>query len=618
MKTNLLSFVLILAVLTGYSQSKFTEFVGPNKYLSVKETRMHPGQTTINQGGIIGEKMLDFTPIGTTWYDLQTTNYGNVMKRMYAYPDGTIGSTWCGAGEELVYERGAGYNYFDGSSWGEPNLHVGPEDRMGSPCYAPWGPEGEIIAVYRYIPDANDFSIYFYKREIKGEGDWTEVELAPPTGFALVWHSMITSGENHEHIHLLAETYSYDLPPLPYQGQENALLYYRSSDGAENWDIEEHIIEGLGSEYFDDINDLSHDWANPVGDTIAFSYGFDVFGGRVFRSYDNGDNWEIIPVFNSPIPGVDPPLTTDYFIPCGVGSSACALDSEGNVHVAFPRNSTQFADPDNYYRPYTDGVIYWNESMEPLDTTTISTYTLDYLEEGGYLVGWVIGYEDFEILTDQPTYGNSACAFPQFSIDADDNLFLVYNSIAPGYDNGPGTFTYRHIIVNRSFDGGATWLGQVDINTDPLFLISECAFPMMPPVIMDDIHITYQRDGEQGIAQWQEDHPEVENEILYTQYDKYIFTDVPENKSARAFEVSECYPNPASEILAFSVNLSRNTTIQYSIANITGQVVKELTTLEMKAGQNPVKLDVSDLLAGIYFCTVSDGLNHVTKKFVVK
>ncbi len=114
------------------------------------------------------------------------------------------------------------------------------------------------------------------------------------------------------------------------------------------------------------------------------------------------------------------------------------------------------------------------------------------------------------------------CAFPQFSIDADDNLFLVYNSIAPGYDNG--TWTYRHIIVNRTFDGGATWVGQVDINTEPIFLISECAFPAMPPVIMDDIHITFQKDLEPGIAQWQLNHIEVENQITHMQFDKIIFT----------------------------------------------------------------------------------------------
>ena len=50
---------------------------------------------------------------------------------------------------------------------------------------------------------------------------------------------MMTSGDNHEHIHLLA--YTYDTPVL---GQENALLYYRSSDGGETWDPDGIIIEG--------------------------------------------------------------------------------------------------------------------------------------------------------------------------------------------------------------------------------------------------------------------------------------------------------------------------------------------------------------------------------------
>ena len=273
MKTNLLSFMLVLFISVGFSQSQFTEIVGPNKYLKVKETHLHPAYGTSQQSEIIGQKMLDFSDIGTTWNDLQTLNYGNVMQRNWAYPDGTLGSTWLSAGQENVPERGAGYNYYDGSAWGDPNPHVGPEDRMGSPCYAPWGPEGEIIALYRYI--AGEGPIFFYKREIKGEGDWVEVELPPPPGVSLVWHSMITSGDNHEHIHLLAETYD-----QPYGGQENALLYYRSSDGAETWDIEEHIIEGLGIDYFADINDLSMDWANPVGNTIAFTYGFDAFGTK--------------------------------------------------------------------------------------------------------------------------------------------------------------------------------------------------------------------------------------------------------------------------------------------------------------------------------------------------
>ncbi|MEZ5148066.1 MAG: hypothetical protein R2759_13640 [Bacteroidales bacterium] len=110
------------------------------------------------------------------------------------YSDGAVRFSWLCAGENDDPDRGAGCLYYDGNNWGEPDWHVGPDDRMGSPSYAPYGPEGEIISLYRYAVGAGP--IYFYIRETKGEGDWEELELLPPDGVSLVWHSMITSGEN--------------------------------------------------------------------------------------------------------------------------------------------------------------------------------------------------------------------------------------------------------------------------------------------------------------------------------------------------------------------------------------------------------------------------------------
>lgn len=609
MKSKLLSIMLAMIITFGYSQSKFIDKVNTKGHIQLKQTSMHPNQSVSGQESIIGQKLNEYSILGTTWNDLQTLNYGNVMQRMWAYPDGTIGSSWLAAGQDNIPDRGAGYNYFDGTDWGEPNLHVGPEDRMGSPCYAPWGPEGEIIALYRY-PATGNGSIFFYKREVKGEGDWIEVERLPPTGISLVWHSMITSGENHEHIHLLAETYD-----EPYEGQENALLYYRSSDGAESWDIEEEIIEGLGDDYFADINDLSYDWANPVGDTIAFSYGFDEFGGRVFKSYDNGGTWEFITAVISPYSPLNPPLTSDRF-GCGVGSSACVLDSEGKAHVAFARMFRNFQEDGVYYEPYTDGMLYWNESMPPLDSTIISTYTIEYLEEGGYLMGWILGDETYEIPELQPTYANALCAYPQLSIDADDNLFMAYSSLAPGYSNG--IYDYRHIVTNSSFDGGLTWEGQRDLNTDLEFIFSECAFPMMPPFSLDEIHVTYQEDDQPGINEWLEDHAPVENRIHHMKFDKSFFTGIAEKNSSLGLLMSECYPNPASESLSFIVNIQRKSNVSYFVSNITGQVVKEFTYTDMRQGNNTISIDVSEFLSGVYFCTVNDGLYQTTQKFIVK
>ncbi|GAB4327472.1 MAG: hypothetical protein Kow00127_20250 [Bacteroidales bacterium] len=599
--TLLLSAVLLMAgFLFAQGPVKLT---GPDVHLRLKQQQLHPGYYQSVQSQVPGAKSYDFTIIGTTWNDLQALNYGNVMQRMWSWPDGTVGSSWLCAGENDDPERGAGYNFFDGSAWGEPNLHVGPPDRMGSPSYAAWGPEGEIIALYRYTPGSGP--IYLYKREVRGQGDWVEVELLPPQGVSLVWHSMTTSGQNHETIQLLALTYD-----EPYMGQENALLYYRSSDGGETWDIAGQIIDGLGSDYFATINSLSYAWANSVGDTIAFTYGFDEFGGRVFRSYDNGDSWEIIPVFNSPFSSLDPPETSDRF-GCGVGSSAVALDSQGKVHVAFSRMVKIFQPDGVYYEPYTDGLIYWNEDMEPLDTTTISAVTMDYLIAGGNLVGWILGDETYQIPSGQPNYANALCAFPQFSVDSDDNLFLAWCAVAPGYTNG--TYDFRHIVINRSFDGGNSWVGPLDICTDLVLLYSECAFPMMPPVIYDQLHVTYQEDNEPGINQWLNNHPPVENRINHTPIDKMTLTTVDRHE-APGMQLSECWPNPASDEIFFKIGAESDEDPVVQIVSLTGQEVTAPFKVKNN-GRLPVRVDISDLAPGTYLLVVRDSRFRAVRKF---
>jgi hypothetical protein len=532
------------------------------------------------------------------------------MNRIYAYPDGTIGATWQCSGEGAVPDRGTGYNYYDGAEWGTADPHIGADVRTGWPSYAPWGPNGEILCHYWYATGSLPGPIKFYKRENKGEGDWVETVLYGPEGLSIVWHSMTTSGENHEHIHLLAFTYD-----APYQGQEHALVYYRSSDGAVTWDIDGVIIEGLGADYFATINLLNYDWANPVGNTIAFSYGFDEFGGRVFKSYDNGDSWDIIEVFESPFDPTDPPTDTEMF-PCGVGTSACALDSEEKLHVVFSRMRKIWTSGDLYYYPYTDGLIYWNEDMPVLDTTIISSYTLDYLNAAGNLIGWVMSSEPYEIPDEQPNYGSSLCAFPQISIDADDNMFVAYSTLAPDYSSG--TFFYRHILANGSFDGGNIWNGQIDLNAEIQFILSECAYPEMAPVIGDYVHVVFQEDNIPGIHEWLENHPPCENRMYHKDVPKDIFIGVCEPAETLQFEISQNFPNPASNTTQLGLRLEKTSDVSVSIVNVVGQIIKKTDMGTMNTGNNIITLDVSDLSPGIYYYTVQVDEQKATRKMIVQ
>jgi hypothetical protein len=588
-----------------FAQLKFAQITGPEKDHRIRQEQVKPDQVSPSSETVPGQKLFDNAIIGTTWYDLQS--YTNVMQRIWAYPDGTVGATWMSAGQNLVPERGAGYNYYNGSVWGTPNLHVGPADRMGWPSYAPFGPNGEIIALYKYV--AGSGPIKFFKRENKGQGDWIESELTPPAGVSLVWHSMMTSGDNHEFIHLLAYTYD-----IEYQGQTNALLYYRSSDGGQTWEIDGEVIDGLSSSDFPTIHSLTYAWANPVGETIAFTLGFDEWGGWVFKSYDNGDSWEKIQVMETTLDPFDLPANSDN-IPCGTGNSSIVLDKQGNAHIVFSRMVKIYSGDTLYYYPFTDGLIYWNESMPMIDTTLISSYTLDFLDAAGNLCGYVLSSQPtFTIPSGQPSYQNSLCAFPQLSIDAQDNLFVASSMLAPDFSNT--TYFYRHIIANSSFDMGNSWGGQIDLNGDLQYIFSECAYPEMAPVIDDYIHVAFQEDAFPGIAEWLTNHEKVQNNIMYMKIDKDVFVGLKENTETLPFEFS-ISPNPGNSVSFLNLKLDKPGNISVDILNQVGQSVYSSQTGTYSEGQHLIRLDVSDLPAGIYYCVVKSEGKQTTKKIVV-
>lgn len=606
MKTLQITILACAISFSAVAQPKFAQIKGPEKNLRIMQEQVRPDLASPYSGDIIpGQKLFDNSIIGTTWYDLQS--YTNVMQRIWAYPDGTIGATWMSAGEGLVPERGAGYNYFNGTTWGTAIPHVGPADRKGWPSYAPWGPNGEIIALYSYVVGSG--SIKFYKREIKGQGEWIETTLAPPAGVSLVWHSMMTSGDNHEYIHVLAYTYD-----AAYQGQTNALLYYRSSDGAQTWEIEGDQIDGLGSNDFPTIHSLTYAWANPVGETIAFTLGFDEWGGWLFKSNDNGENWTKTQVMNTELDPFDLPASSDK-IPCGTGNSACVLDSQGNAHVVFSRMVKIYSGDTLYYYPYTDGLIYWNESMPVIDTTLISSYTLDYLDAAGILCGYVLSSVDpYTIPSGQPSYQNSICAFPQLSIDAQDNIFVAASALAPDFSNS--TYLYRHIIANSTFDHGNSWNGPIDLNGDLQYIFSECAYPEMAPVISDYVYVAFQEDAFPGIHEWLADHDATVNNIMLMKIDKDVFVGLKENTENLPYEFS-LSPNPSKSVSFLNLKLDKAGNISVTILNQVGQRVYNTEPGRFSEGQHTISLDVSGLQAGVYYCVVNFNGQSLTKKLVV-
>ena len=224
------------------------------------------------------KQLMDDPILFSTRYDLQT-NVSD-QNRIYLYPDGTIGATGMMAHLDSYTDRGTGYNYFDGTSWGPlPDTRI-ENEKAGWPSYAPFGATGEIVVTH-----ANTAGLIIAKRPVKGTGSWTTSILpGPPGAVDISWPRMVTNGPNHNYIHILAVTY------VAYQGMTNQLLYYRSMDGGTTWDKDNYIIPGTTSAEYTNFGADIYQWADPHGDTLAFTVGDSWQDQFLMKSTDNGNH----------------------------------------------------------------------------------------------------------------------------------------------------------------------------------------------------------------------------------------------------------------------------------------------------------------------------------------
>ena len=569
-------------------------------------------------GPVKAASMLSEAEVGETFYDLQTN--GSLNTRMFVYDDGTIGTTWS-RGMEIAGnfpDRGSGYNYFDGTTWQDwPDLRLEPV-KCGWPTYAPLGPTGEIIVSHNAVD-----AMYIMRREIKGTGEWDMYTISgPPGNEKVTWPAMITSGPDRNYVHLLG------IIRNTYEGQDNALGYWRSLDGGETWDIEYEILDGVGEDYYTEITADNVVWAEPKNETLAFvcsSVWHDMF---LMKSTDNGDNWEKTLIWEHPYPFYNDETICDTFY-CVDYSADITLDRDGMAHVVFGINrvrkdvaGTSF----NLY-PKVDGIGYWNETMEEFsdDLYALSPYGDGEMVEDYNLIGWtqdVDGDDEITFITDPDDlpmyYRNMGLSTnPQIMCDEEGVLYLAYSSTTETFDNT--IYNYKHIWMRASPDGGYTWGDFLDLNDDITHIFDECIYPHMSETNNNDgVHMLYNADYDPGLAN-RDDHDYQQNRQIYINVERDEIVGTPEYLSSRPeFEVQQNYPNPANGLTAVFVKLEKPAEIGLVVKNTIGQVVHSIPARSVNAGSHHFRFDVSRLQTGIYFYSVSIDKQLVSKKMIVE
>jgi hypothetical protein len=557
--------------------------------------------------------------IGETYYDLQTN--GSCQNRIYVYEDGTIGTTWTRGMEYFSFvDRGTGYNYFDGSVW-----QPWPEERIenqrcGWPSYAPYGESGELVVAH--LSGADTVGLLFNKRTIKGTGGWTESLFTGPVGNeTLLWPRMVTGGLNHEHIFLIAFSSPEANGGDPYQGLDGALLYSRSINGGNSWDIQNQIFPGMDSTEYNGFAGDCYAIAEPKDNIIAFvvgSFRTDMF---LMKSIDYGQTFEKTIIWDNPY---DTILPADTFY-CVDGSVAVALDVSGKAHVVFGITNLWY-NGGWYGDRSIDGIGYWNEDR-PVFSSEVnalnptggpgSEMVTDY-----NLIGWAQDITGDGIVTYSPYNSFGYCnhysvsSMVQLVTDDQNRIFIFYTSVTETYNNGIDN--YRRLWSRSSLNGGETW-GQFYhfFADDTTTIFNEYAFPSCAARSDDYIHLVAMIDMAPGIYNCPEENY-YENNFQYIKVSKVDIVGIEPVIEKPGFEVSQNFPNPFSESTLVKVNLSVPANLTLDILNLLGQKVGPTKYFNGLTGNNNLKIERANLSPGVYYYNVRAGENSVTKKMIVK
>jgi len=616
MKTTLLTLFALVIGITLSAQK--TAKISPEKAnLKVQATRLPSISELTNPNAMFIQNDGPRTPgvneavIGSTIYDLQSNS--NVQNRIYAYPDGTIGATWTmGFANDAFADRGTGYNYFDGASWGpEPTERIETAVRTGWPSYAPLG-DGEMVI-------SHGGGLNFSYRTTKGTGAWTTSTIPNTAGYT--WARAITSNGK---IHVISNTNAI------FEGLNFAIVYFSSSDNGATWTTPV-ILPGMdattgltGFIGFDGFGGDTYSWAAPKGDTIAFVYGDLVGGVWIMKSFDNGATWMKKTVYEFPsFTGTENPDCATFDDTYDI-----ALDGDGKVHFAGCRYKLTGMDASLpavtwFYYPYTDGVVYWNEDMPQIDTSFLNNP--DTLFNHGMWVGSMIDIDGSgEIEFPETGSGiypwgeyrySSLSTMPQIEVDYDNNIFVSYSCLREDLINSganPNVQLYRHLYLTSKMTNEADWCEPRDMTGDIEHSYDECVWGAMA-LTHDKLHFVVQIDPEPGVAIAGDLDAYADNYIYHITFPTFV--SVKPVDIAKDVTVS---PNPASEYANVQVMLNNASKVEVNVYDVMGKLVMTNNFGQQSTGSHIYKINTSSLPAGVYVFNVQAGGSQTSKKVIVK
>lgn len=445
------------------------------------------------------------TQVGGTLYDLQTNN--SLCRRVATTPSGEIVITYTRSMEASAAPnyRGAGYNYFDGTAWSETDFtnFVRPGiDRTGWPNVLITPSGREMIVSHFASATTVPEGIEVIYRDLGSGSTWTAANSINGNQAVLqsnadaTWARAVSKGDS---VMIINSVFG---DGVQFNGVDAGIMMFRSTDGGSTW-YGPDTIEGINASNFTSIGGDSYAIDMNENGTVAIVCG--KFQTQLFKSNDFGDTWTRTVVNPFPVPlysGIagetfpDTQTVSDE-------SFSILVDNNDVAHVWYGQQvvlDDDVAEGWNYF-PLDIGIRYWNENM---------TTTPVLLPFSGLNHEPVNGNCDV-LVSSAYTGGNAPDAYfqaysscPQAGIDQNGNIYVVFSSIRSAIIDSFGNvtnvdddnFLYTDIFIHKSEDGGASWIGPVNVSDAAN---AESYYPSIPRNIYgNQVDVIYQEDADPG------------------------------------------------------------------------------------------------------------------------
>lgn len=465
-----------------------------------------------------------------TTYDWQSN--AGAITRTIVWPDGKVKFAYTMATNEYYGDRGTGIGTYDAvnDEWIPSEGRV-ENQKTGFGSIARYGQNGIVVAAHT----ATDCRIYILEDKDNIQANSVPVTSVLNNTYEPTWPNVMTSGPNRNIIHVVATAYDHVTVP----GMENVnqpILYFRSQDGGETWDIQNFVLPFMDANYGLSWGSNVCYWMESTDDNcLALVVNNPWSDGMVIYSYDNGDTWERKVFYKHP----NPFGTFDNMFLYPRWTS-CQWDNQHHLHVLYEFTGCS-GTPESYNSyPGVGGVAYWNETMPYNENGTTQSaiagnltpgqaFVLDsaYLYNDIYSSWWLwsdashemwpeyLGYlpplddngnwEDpyqasqFNIV-DRSLHGNyhsSVCGFPVLcKVPGSDDMVAVWCAMDENNTDGTGNYYYK-LFASYSDDGGDHWVDMVHLTNSSYFQSKECVYPQAA-IVNNQLVIACQMDGETG------------------------------------------------------------------------------------------------------------------------